>query len=122
MDWPAYFPEHCPPGLAKLAAGVVYRIVSNSPPGPDDFVPVALKTPHRDFGPEDYCRACGLSVHSDIEASKKTLRRYPRLGTMIAEGVLTEQMGVVVGGRHHHITWWVQGADSHQRFDVVVSP
>lgn len=68
MKFRDHLPVNCPPGDAQEASGNVYMLVSENPPKPEDFL--SKREKHRDKPPfepnEKECRACGLSVYTEI--------------------------------------------------------
>ncbi len=103
MYFPDTWPSDCPPEDAVDAEGEVFRIVNNNPPNEDDF-----KTsfeidsfPHRPA-----CLRCGLSVHRILSDAIHTKTKYPKLGRLIARGILTNESGKTKQtGQASHTTW-----------------
>lgn len=101
-DWP----ENCPPRDAEDAAGVVFRIVKNSPPSHLDFLT------HRETGrlPEaPPCLRCGLSVFREFQDVVHQRQLMPRIGKFIAKGTLQAKDGRTkeTKGLPSHTTWWM---------------
>jgi len=77
MDWPNHFPEDCPPNATKDADGEeVYRLVDQNPPSDLDFISHRLRYPKREFS--DECKACGLSIFTNVEDSIKLRKKIAR--------------------------------------------
>jgi hypothetical protein len=122
MNWPDYFPEDCPPDFAEDANLEAYRLVDQDPPSEDDFIPHKLLYPDRRY--PDECKACGLSVFTEINDFIELQRRVPALrGSLISVGNLTPEMGKILPtpyrGNSHH-SWWIpDGMLVAKSFNVV---
>jgi hypothetical protein len=122
--WPAHFPGGCPPHDAGFAGGLVYRIVANKPPRPEEFLSAYERNPTKYM--ED-CRARGLSVQRDGSELQKLLRTVPamkKLGKYVAGAVLEPLHGELKptpsGRSKSHCTWWVaNGTEPWMLFRVV---
>lgn len=119
--WPDYFPEQCPPIDARKDELAVFRLVSNSPPTSDDFLPKIKEDPHRKFSNENSCIACGVSVFKNIDDVLKMRERFkPLKNKTVAYGIIMPEDGVVKEtGKPSHITWWVQKEEAHTSFREV---
>ena len=83
-NWPADFPDDCPPEDAVPAGGVYYRIVKNDPPQ--------------------------SSVYEDRDDAIKCALKFDSLGTHIAAADLTPDSGKILktpGLFPSHHTWWI---------------
>jgi hypothetical protein len=127
MEWPDYFPSGCPSTNAVPATGQVWRLVLNSPPTADDFIPHKLLFPERDWN-EAECKACGLSIYRDARDASRARNRVPALRAhRIASGNLVESDGVMLPTPSHasqsHETWWVpQAVEPWRSFAVITEP
>lgn len=111
MDWPAFFPEKCPPPSALDASGEVFRLVSKNLPQPSDFRCYRELYPSRDFG-EKLCQACGLSIFLDKSDVDRLRRRVPATRKkLLASGQLISAFGKILptphGASRSHHTWWL---------------
>lgn len=120
--WPDYFPEQCPPSEARVDELRVFRLVSNNPPIPSDFLPTLIEQPHREFNRENLCYACGVSVFKDIADVKTKMARYkPLRNKRIAVGVILRQDGLVLETfSGTHVTWWLTTTTPHVNFREVM--
>lgn len=119
--WPDYFPDQCPPKDSRKDEMTVFRLVSDSPPSARDFVPTIIDQPHRSFAPSEVCRACGVSVFTNIEDAKCMRSRFsPLRNKKLAIGTITQEDGVVLEtGTGSHITWWLQTEQPQRGFREV---
>ena len=113
-NWPADFPEDCPPEQAVPANGTYYRIVRNDPPESSDFVSVY----HLDrirasrvirSGRRTQCETMGLSIYADMNDAVANARRFKNIGDKIARITLRAESGKTLktdGGYPSHYTWW----------------
>jgi hypothetical protein len=116
MDWATYFPAHCPPSTATTGIFTVYRFLDDHQILPSDFLTVREKALERRFPDEEKeCRACSLSVFTDLEEVLRLQRRVPRWRRTIAIGKLDETSGKLkhtpspqTNNSHH--SWWVPQA------------
>ena len=113
-NWPADFPDDCPPEQASPADGTYYRIVKNAPPDSEDFVSLYDSDQNRAMsivrqGTRTECETMGLSVYTDRDDAVNCALQYPKIGDRVASVALTPVSGKVLytGGRFptHH-TWW----------------
>lgn len=118
MTFPDSWPANCPPHDAEDADGEVYRIVKNDPPHNDDYV-TALEADKLRNRPA--CLRCGLSVFRAYEDAVHQQRLFPKLGDMIAKGVLNTGCGKTKQtGNPTHTTWWpYDGVGRARLFSVV---
>jgi len=122
--WPTHFPGGCPPSDAASARGLVYRIVANTPPRPEEFLSAYERNPTKYT--ED-CKARGLSVHSDRTELQRLLRTVPamkNLGKYVASAILEPPHGELkptpTGNSKSHCTWWVSsGTEPWTLFRIV---
>lgn len=104
-EWPAHFPEGCPPPHAPDADGTYLRFVAGFPPTASDFMSY-LELGRREGEPE-IIRA-GLSVYATRQQMEKKPARSPLLRTGgIAQADLTPAHGKVslAGSRGHRTLW-----------------
>lgn len=121
-----YFPTDCPPDDAiEVNTERVLRLVRNTPPTIDDFVPLVIEQAGRNFG-NRLCQACGLSIYKELEDVHRLQRRVAaHRDKPIAVGDLVPEMGATrptpTRREHSHITWWLyRGVDPSPGF--VVDP
>ncbi|MFB2891891.1 hypothetical protein ACE1CI_02990 [Aerosakkonemataceae cyanobacterium BLCC-F50] len=121
-----YFPDNCPPRIAQPASGRVYYLVKNDPPTPEDFFAKRQKNPRRRFSNnEQECRACGISVYTEIEDILNIRRIYPGLENLkVAVGDLIPNFGVIqhtssTNSPSHHTLWLAVGAEVWTVFQVI---
>jgi hypothetical protein len=106
MLFPETWPNDCPPADAIDASGVVFRIVKNKPPLPEDFVTHFEADKLRNADP---CLRCGLSVFQEIGDAVHQRWLLPKLGRLIARGTLRTDHGktkLTPGKQPSHTTWW----------------
>ena len=120
MNFPANWPNDCPPQDAIDADGDVYRIVDNNPPVLADLathletgrLPKALP-----------CMRSGLSVFREIRDAAHQRQLIPKLGRWIAKGTLKTEQGktkLTTGKQPTHTTWWAyEGVNRAELFAVV---
>lgn len=60
MNFPAHFPQQCPPQTASEVKGDLFRFVNNDPPRSTDFASYHLMGVK--YRESQHCEACGLSV------------------------------------------------------------
>jgi hypothetical protein len=120
MQFPEDWPDDCPPGDSEPADGVVFRLVKNDPPTAADF------RTHHETGRlpgAPACLRCGLSVFRVPEDASHMRRLFPRLGRLIAKGMLQAEHGVTkltTGRQPTHTTWWpAEGIDRAAPFAVL---
>lgn len=116
--WPDHFPEQCPPLAARRDNIQVFRLVNQTPPTAEDFLPTDKEWPHRSFPKEALCAACGVSVFRNVEDVIKKMARYPALRhKKIARGQIKESDGLVLETfQPSHMTWWLQTSTPHLSF------
>lgn len=125
MGWPDYYPRTCPPVDADEPSGRAFRLVRSNPPTEGDFLPLVKEMPGRQFRPSEMCKACGLSLNSDVTDSHKLRRRLPIFrNRLIAEAELTvpggEMMETPNSQARSHLTLWVPvGVDVGPLFRVI---
>lgn len=92
--WPAFFPEGVPPEDSVPATGIAYRLVRTIPPRGEDFCSTLEERRDHNFTGEHLVNACGTSFHTNLQASRRTRKRYRGLrDRKIATGELTTRMG-----------------------------
>ncbi len=126
MEFPEYLPDNCPPETAQAASGKVYYLVNNEPPTPEDFLSKRQKNPKLRFPKDEKeCRACGISVYTEIEDLLKARQEFPGLGNLkVAVGNLTPNLGVIepTPSRKfpsHHTLWLAIDAQAWTVFHVI---
>ena len=113
-NWPADFPEDCPPEQAAPADGTYYRIVRNDPPDASDFVSVYHLNRRRAErairrGERTQCETVGLSVYADRNDAVECAISFKGIGDKIARVDLSPEAGKMLktdGGYPSHYTWW----------------
>ncbi len=118
MKFPDTWPSDCPPGDALDAEGTVFRIVNHNPPAAEDFV---TSFESGAFPSRPACLRCGLSVHRILADAIHTKTKYPKLGSWIAQGMLTQGCGKTKQtGQASHTTWWIcAGVDRASIFTCI---
>lgn len=87
--WPAFYSEGAPPDDSVPANGIAYRFVRVIPPCREDFQATLEDPRGRTFIGEELVNACGTSFHTNLEASRRTRKRYKGLrNRKIATGEL----------------------------------
>ena len=127
-DWPAYYPEGCPPDTAQPADGQFWRFVRNDPPTGADFLPAVIAQPKRRFGDGALCMASGLSVIGDLDDVHRARSLVPplrrllaALGDIAGHGVMESTPTANCGESHH--TWWLPEDEVvHDKFAVEDVP
>lgn len=116
--WPEYFPEQCPPAEARNDNVQVFRLVDGTPLSAEDFRPAVIEHPHRPFGSDKLCVACGVSVFRNVQdVIAKRNRFAPLRNKKIARGHITESDGLVLETfEPTHMTWWLQTSTPHISF------
>ena len=122
MNWPTFFPRNCPPAESKAAAGIVYRLINRTTPGPEDFKSHRERFPNRIFSSE--CQACGLSVYTDKDDIARLKKRIPGMrAKQVASGKLDANSGQLLhtsSAEVSHHTWWLPlGVEPWHDFQVV---
>lgn len=118
-DWPDNFPDGVPPADALPADGVLYRLVRELPPTPEDFRQTRHDYPEREFPPDREVDSYGTSFHRTAKASRRTRMRYKGLrDRVVAEGKMSPADGKQkdTGGPDHVTVWLCQSAAAHLRF------
>ncbi len=68
------------------------------------------------------CLRCGLSVHRILSDAIHTKTKYPKLGRLVAQGVLINECGKTKQtGQPSHITWWVYPGIEREKFFATIS-
>jgi hypothetical protein len=124
MDWKYSLPTQCPPKEARSDDIELYRLIENSPPNPDDFIPLAfeLKTPHMQFNDHMNCCSHGLSAFKNIDGAIKWRKKYKKKfkNHKISKGVITRNDGMVLETfQKPHMTWWVSTDQPEKGFVEV---
>ena len=131
--WPHFFPENCPPNDATEPCGEYWRIVKHDPPSPQDFEPLCIANPRRQYsddlndryGASPRCLASGVSLLKTIEEARNVARAIPAKRTgMLAKGTLEPDMGRLKHtptnkNKGHHTLWLWDGVDPSSSFTVV---
>jgi hypothetical protein len=120
--WPSFFPPSCPPPAAQPDSIEAFRLVSNDPPLPSDFLPTVQEAPHRSFGPDQVCIACGVSVFRTAADAERTRARFkPLRHKRVARGTIEPEDGLLLQtGQPTHTTWWLATATPHVKFTEVL--
>lgn len=120
MNFPATWPNDCPPQDAVDANGVVFRIVNNDPPIADDLAS-HFETGKLPNAPP--CLRCGLSVFREVRDAVHQKQLLPKLGRWIAKGTLKSDHGktkLTTGKQPTHTTWWAYEGISRETLFAVV--
>ena len=123
MNFPAEWPQPCPPTDAGSPDGEFYRVVKVDPPSPDDFLS------YREMGKAENADACiraGISLFRELQDAEHYSAKYQYLGNMIAVGVLDATHGLVkptprrMAGRllSHHTWWPYENMPRHDLFSI----
>ncbi len=118
--WPSHFPAACPPIEARPAEMNVFRMVASSPPTKEDFM--SHVDANKPYNSAEQCRACGLSVYTDLKDAKTARKRFkPLRGLLIARGSITSNDGVVLqtSTPASHYTWWVKTSTPEASFSEI---
>jgi len=112
MQWPEYFPENCPCEKCQPASELVFRLIENHNPSQRDFKSYRELNPGKAAPDGDECRACGVSVYSDIDHIRRMQRRVnSQRNKRISRGQLTPEFGMIkkTSSRYgnSHLTWWI---------------
>lgn len=97
------WPPGCPPDEAVWADGVYYRLVKSNPAQDADFrtCEESGKKPHA-----PPCKRKALSLLATVNDARAYMRRYPKLGSFIAEVHLSSEHGKVLDAHDGHVSWW----------------
>ena len=118
MTYREPLPDGCPPAEASeiSASRDVYRLVRNWPPTDKDFRSQRAEKPDRQFGGVTECRARGLSVHADPDASRNAAKLPTMRGRQVCRVRLDRGAGHIqqTGRNPSHHTWWPFAA-----FDII---
>lgn len=110
MPYRESLPDGCPPDASEeiTEPRIVYRLVWHNPPADDDFRSQRAENPDRTFDNVAECRACGLSVLSEIDVALRRARSGKLQGAMLCEVTLDRGAGRILrtGNRRGHYTWW----------------
>jgi len=114
MKWPEYFPEDCPPEDAEATTRTLFRFADKFPLGERDRKSKREINPDKEpFGDKELeCKACGLSLFSDLEAMREMMKRVKgfRQSRIIRchitenDGLLKETPGMQ---NKSHCTLWI---------------
>jgi hypothetical protein len=120
MEFPAHFPERCPPKTSSEAKGDLFRFVANKPPQATDFVSHHLLG--KKYDKEKHCEACGLSVLVSEADVKQFLRATPSFRKKyVAKGRVSPDWGKIAQtGKFSHHTWWVPVGKSPELIFSVI--
>lgn len=121
MRFPDNWPENCPPEDADDAAGIVYRIVKNVPPLPEDLA-THFETNRLRNAPA--CLRCGLSVFREVRDVVHQRLLLPKLGEFIASADLKPEHGkakLTPGTQPTHTTWWAYEGVQRANLFVVMA-
>lgn len=114
-QFPAYFPDCCPPVDSNDAGGAVFRIVKDENLTDEDFLS------HHELGlahTADQCRRCGVSVFNSFENALHLQKIKPRLGNAISKGELNHSAGkmLLTNKKSGHIDWWAYDSVDRKSF------
>jgi hypothetical protein len=122
MAWPKFYPisEDCPPADAFAPDTTVYRFLEGGVPSATDFLSF------KELGWADGCKACGLSVYTDIRQVEQLAKSSPTFkGKQFALAELKGGPGLLKHTprepttRTSHHTWWVPaGIDALPYFSM----
>ena len=118
MSWPQFFPPECPPADSQDLEVTVFRLVRSLPPTIEDFKPVLVEYPHRNFSPDKLCMACGVSVFSKLNEIIDKRDAFKALrNRKIAKGLISQGDGpLLLSSKDSHITWWSKIQAPHINF------
>ena len=120
MDWAETLPNRCPPEDAISPSGeYFYRISKGNPVEDSDFFSQKKLAPDKKFTGEgiDECIIRAVSVYSNIEDAKRTLKLPKFKGGCIAKIVLNGDDGLIKKTfKKSHYSWW-----RTQSFDFTIS-
>lgn len=105
LEWPAHFPDGCPPVEADDLAGNILYLVGSNPPTADDFRSAAERGAFPDGPP---CERAALSCGVARDSMDRLRKAVPRLRAMrIAQASLQPQHGKLrqTGRPGHHSMW-----------------
>lgn len=119
MDFPAYFPQGCPPSDAQEKELIAYRLCKSNPVVISDFY--SYYQLRLDFnGVNGY----GVSLFTDLNEAI-TLKKMPaHKNEMLAKGVTSHLCGLMketpTRRFSSHITWWLyEDARPENYFQVM---
>jgi hypothetical protein len=93
-----------PPMRPPMRPGMFSASWITIPPTADDFM---TSFEMGTFPNRPPCLRCGLSVHRILGDAIHTKAKYPKLGSRIAKGTLTNDCGKIKQtGQGSHATWW----------------
>ena len=121
-EWPAFFPEDCPPKESSGTVGEAYRLVHSERAAPSDFLSLyELKGPRED-APSAYY---GVSMFRDLSkalSSQKISHGVALSCPYVAKGILQLRHGrCSKPSKSSHISVWIcisQKEHIHEGFDV----
>lgn len=84
--------ENCPPQKYREIEATAYRFVHEDLGHPNNFTPVQIIKPQRQFQTDDArCKALGLSFFAEIDAARKFFQRQmkynPRYGKVVGNRI-----------------------------------
>ncbi len=129
-QWPAFFPQGCPPPAAGAPQGSLYRFIEGDAPSESDF-DSHLETKGADWvkahskDASEYCDFCGVSLIRDIADVVAYRKRYRGFRSKrVAHGDLSDVAGRLLLtptalAASHHTLWLTVGTDVAGRFAVA---
>lgn len=104
-QFPADWPQGCPPSTATPASGNWFRIVKGLSFVDDDFKNYAELGKGVNV-PE--CKRRGVSVYDSEANAKRQMEARPYIGKFVAKGTLSHEHGVTspVSATSGHAEWW----------------
>jgi hypothetical protein len=108
--WKENLPENCPPITAIGANCYVFRILKNSDPTEDDFIPYA-RLYQNNIRYNNLCKAYAISFYKTLENVKVTCRdllgKGNNTGKYIGKFEINETDGVSkISEKNGHISTW----------------
>lgn len=107
------FPQIDPVELGEGEELVVYRIVEVPDSSSDEYVGCFRSRAELGRPPREIEQAVpliweGISVYDTLEAARRTARRFPAIGTHVAQLRITPELGVTYArwGPRGHLTVW----------------
>lgn len=93
-------------GVIQDGTRTLYRIVTSDPPTERDFW--SHKRRGLRYHPNREHLASGISAFDQEQEARRTARRFPATGTLIAELHIPDWAGVTIArtvSRHHYTVW-----------------
>jgi hypothetical protein len=124
MNFPAFFPDDCPPPDCEDFKGVFYHFVRGKIDNPENFVPYAILENDYSILKGVDCQKCGLSMLRTLAAAELYWRMPNLRSKNLAKGTLSSEYGKLKNTPTHksseHYTFWVfDGINISQYFEVI---